>query len=107
MTDHDKAHAPAKQDASMDEVLNALDRVMRIFQAERMLYFVFGLASLALFLYAGYRFLSTGTPSSAVVAALLGSTGISAACSGRVVFFLNKAFGLIEIVIRSKTTGGG
>jgi hypothetical protein len=92
----------------MRDVLDALERLMRIFQLERALYLVFGLASLVLFLYSGYRMFAAGVPSSADMAVVLGATGVAGACSTRVVYFLNKAFALLEdIVHRGSREGEG
>lgn len=91
---------------SLDEVLRALERLMRLFQIERVLYLVFGLASLILFIYSSYRMFSNGVPNTGDVAMVLGATGVSAACSSRVVYFLNKAFGLIEVLAIGKSNQG-
>jgi hypothetical protein len=91
---------------SLDDVISALERLMRLFQVERILYLIFGLASLVLFVYASYRMFSAGAPNGTDMAIVLGSTGVSAACSSRVVYFLNKAFGIIEALVVSKNSDG-
>jgi uncharacterized membrane protein (UPF0136 family) len=96
---------PAARPATVADVLHAVDILMKIFRMERILYLAFGIASFILFCYVGYR-TSLGQIQGLDMAALLGSTGVTAACSGRVVFFLNKAFNIIECVLTGKPQGG-
>lgn len=88
---------------ALEQALNALERLMRIFQVERVLYLLGATASLILFVYAGYRLFSQGSITTADMVIILGATGVSTACSSRVAFFLNKAFQLIEDIIRKLT----
>ena len=91
---------------SLDDVIGAMERLMRLFQMERILYLIFGIASLVLFVFAAYRVFSSGTISSTDMNIVLGATGISAACSSRVVYFLNKAFGIVESIVMQNVSQG-
>lgn len=106
---NEPAKPPAEredQSPSLDDVIGAMERLMRLFQMERILYLVFGFASLVLFVYAAYRVFSSGDFTSTDMNIVLGATGISAACSSRVVYFLNKAFGIIESIVMKKISEG-
>ncbi len=92
---------------SLDEVVSALERLVRIFDWERKLYLAFGLVSLLLFLYSGYRMLTDGAVDKELLAGMLGSTGVAAGCSARVVFFLTRAFSIVGQLVTSKTSGKG
>ena len=88
---------------SLEQALNALDRLMNMFQVERILYLVGGIASLGLFAFAGYRLFAQGEIKSNDLITILGASGVSTACSSRVAYFLNKAFNLVEAIIRKIT----
>jgi uncharacterized membrane protein YtjA (UPF0391 family) len=92
---------------NLDEVVSALERLVRLFDWERKLYLAFGLVSLFLFLFSGYRMLSGGNVDKELLAGMLGSTGVAAACSARVVFFLTKAFSIVEQLVTPKAGEGG
>lgn len=81
-------------------VLDALERLMRMFQAERILYLLGTFASLLLFLYSGYKMFSQGTIESQDVVIVFGASGISSLCTGGVGLFLNRAFKLLEDIVR-------
>jgi hypothetical protein len=88
---------------SLEQALNALERLMRMFQVERLLYLLGGVASLGLFVFAGYRLFTQGVIRSNDLITILGASGVSTACSSRVAYFLNKAFNLVEAIIRKIT----
>lgn len=87
---------------SIDDVIGALERIMNLFKYERALYLIFGLVSLLLFVYAAIRLFSSSQIDKEVVTAMLGASGTMAACSARVVFFLNRAFAIIEQLVLGK-----
>jgi len=87
---------PNHNQPTLDDVIGALERLMRMFDWERKLYLAFGLASFALFLYAGFKLLSGDNVDTQLVAGMLGATSVAAACSARVVYFLNRAFSIVE-----------
>ena len=92
---------------SLDEVVSTLEKVMKIFDWERKLYLAFGLVSLIIFLISGYRMLTGAQIDAALLGGMLGSTGVAAACSARVVFFLSKAFSIVEQLILAKAGRNG
>src|SRR6185503_7260271 len=86
---------------SLDEVISALERLLRVFNWERMLYLAFGLISLIIFAVAGFRLTTEGQIDKQLLSWMLGATGVAAASSARVVFFLGKAFSLVEVLIKN------
>jgi hypothetical protein len=87
---------------NIDDVIDALERIMNLFKYERILYLIFGLVSLLLFVYAAARMFSSSQIDKEVVMAMLGASGTMAACSARVVFFLNRAFAIVEQIVLAK-----
>lgn len=84
---------------ALEQILAALDRLMRIFAIERILYLVGAFASLLLFIYAGYRLFSQAAVNATDMALILGATGVATACSSRVAFYLDRAFKIVERTI--------
>jgi hypothetical protein len=84
----------------LKQTLDALERLMRMFQAERILYLCCVVAAFALLIYAGWLMFSVGGVTPAEIGLMFGATGVTAVSSGRVAFFLNKAFNLIEDIVR-------
>ena len=92
---------------ALELVLAALDRLMKIFAIERVLYLIGAFASLLLFIFAGYRLFSQAVVSTSDMALILGSTGVATACASRVAFFLDRAFKLIESTVEVLLKAGG
>ena len=88
---------------SVTQTLDALERLMRMFQAERMIYLLSAAASFALLIYAAYLMFSSGKVSAEQIGLIFGATGVSAVSGGRIAYFLNKSFNLIEDIVRSLT----
>jgi hypothetical protein len=88
------------------QTLDALERLMRMFQAERIVYLLGATASLGLLLMAGYLMFTVGQPDKGQLALIFGAGGISAYTGGRIAHFLTRSFNLIEDVVR-KMTGAG
>lgn len=91
------------EDEKLKLALDSLERLMRMFQLERILYLIGSMASLALFLYAGFQLFSQDKFDSTYLNIVFGATGLSTVCSSRVSFFLTKSFRLIEDIIRKLT----
>jgi hypothetical protein len=89
------------------QTLDALERLMRMFQAERMLYLLGAVASMGLLLLAGYLMIKSPTGINfEQIGLMFGATGIAAATGARIAYFLNKSFNLIEDVVRTMTGTG-
>lgn len=76
---------------------------MRMFQLERVIYLFSAVASFALLLYAAFLMFTSGEVTAAEIGLIFGATGVSAVSGGRIAFFLNKSFNLIEDIVRKLT----
>ena len=91
---------------SITQTLDALERLMRMFQAERIIYLMSAAASFVLLLYAAYLMFSSGAITAAEMGLIFGATGVSAISGSRIAYFLNKSFNLIEDIVRNLTGVG-
>lgn len=91
---------------SITHTLDALERLMRMFQAERIIYLMSAAASFVLLLYAAYLMFSSGSVTAGEIGLIFGATGVSAISGSRIAYFLNKSFNLIEDIVRNLTGVG-
>lgn len=86
----------------LTETLNALERLLNLFRIERIVHLVVGIVAFLMLLYAiGLLiFRSQSTLDTALLVSLFGSSGLIAVSSARITYFFNKAFTLVEDVIR-------
>ena len=85
---------------TLNQTLDALERLMRMFQAERLIYLACAILSFGLLIYAGVLMFSTGTVKPDQFGLFFGAGGLITVAGGRVVLFLNRAFNLVEDIIR-------
>ena len=88
---------------SITQTLDALERLMRMFQAERMIYLLSAAASFGLLLYAAFLMFTSGEVTAAEIGLIFGATGVTAVSGGRIAYFLNKSFNLVEDIVRKLT----
>lgn len=84
----------------VETALNALDRLLRMFTIERYVYLALTAVSFLLLLYAGFLIATAKESNTEVLVAVFGSSGLVAASSARISWFFNRAFTLIEDLIR-------
>jgi len=84
---------------NMRLVLDAIDRLLTLFRMERIIHVVIGVVSFLLLLY-GAALLYQKEISAPLLVALFGSSGLVTISSVRITFFFNKAFSLVEEVVR-------
>ena len=84
----------------VETALNALDRLLRMFTIERYVYLVLTAFSFLLLLYAAFLLATAKTANTEVLVAVFGGSGLVAASSARISWFFNRAFTLIEDLIR-------
>jgi hypothetical protein len=84
----------------IERTLDALDRLMRMFQVERIVYLACAITSFGLLIYAGYIMAKTNDVTIEQLGMMFGATGIVTISATRVSYFLNKSFNLMEDVIR-------
>ena len=90
---------PNEQDL-VNRTLDALDRLMRMFAFERMLYLVCAILSFLLLIVCLITWFRTEVLSVPQLAMIFGASGLIAASAARVSFFLNKSFDLISTIIQ-------
>jgi hypothetical protein len=80
--------------------LDALDRLLKMFMVERYVYLALTAFSFLLLVYTAYLLVTTRAVNTQMLVAVFGSTGLIAASSARISWFFNRAFILIEDLIR-------
>jgi hypothetical protein len=84
----------------LDSALNALDRLLKMFMVERYVYLALTAFSFLLLLYAGYLLMTTKGANTEVLVAVFGGSGLVTAASARISWFFNRAFSLVEALIK-------
>lgn len=80
--------------------LDALDRILNMFKVERYVYLGLTAISFALLLYAAFLLVTSGTTDKTTLVTIFGCSGLVAASSARICYFFNKAFNIIEGLIK-------
>ena len=80
--------------------LDALERLLKMFRVERYVYLVLCGLSFMVLIYAGYSLIAMKEVNTATLVSIFGSSGLVAASSARISLFFNKAFTLVEDLIR-------
>ena len=89
-----------KKEEILTVALNALRELLHIFRVERYVYLALTGLSFILLLYVGMLMFTTKEIDKTTLVAVFGSSGLVAASSARVSLFFNKAFTLIEDLVR-------
>ena len=97
---------PRNDEQIIERTLDALERLTRMFQAERLVYLAATTAAFGLLIYAAVLMFTKQGVDAAQLGLIFGASGITGFSSARIAFFLNKAFNLIEDLIR-KLAGMG
>ena len=84
--------------------LDALDRLLKMFMVERYVYLILTAFSFLLLIYVAYMLVTSDSANTATLVAVFGSTGLIAASSARISWFFNRAFTLVEELIRGAST---
>ncbi len=87
-------------EAVVNQTLSALERLMKMFALERILYLVCSVVSFVLLIVCLWGLISTGQVSVPQLSMIFGATGLIAASAARVSYFLNKSFDLISSIIQ-------
>ena len=90
---------PQREDI-VNRTLDALDRLMRMFAFERILYLVCAIVSFVLLIVCLINLFQTKQISTPQLAMVFGASGLIAASAARVSFFLNKSFDLVSSIIQ-------
>jgi predicted Na+-dependent transporter len=81
-------------------VLNAMDRLLRMFMVERFVYLILTIASFVLMCIVGYSLVTSGPADKELLLAVFGGSGLIAAASLRTTWFFGKAFSLVSDVVK-------
>ena len=84
----------------LDAALNALDRLLKMFMVERYVYLALTAVSFVLLLYAAYLLVTTSPANTEILVAVFGGSGLIAISSVRISWFFNRAFSLVENLIK-------
>jgi hypothetical protein len=84
----------------ISRTLDALDRLMRMFAFERILYLVCALVSFILLIVCLLSLIQTQQVSVPQLTMIFGASGLIAASAARVSYFLNKSFDLIASIVQ-------
>jgi hypothetical protein len=90
----------ARDREELKDTLDALDRLMRMFAAERYVYLILAVLSFATLLIFAYQLVTTKNASIEVLTAVFGGSGLVAASAARITWFFNRAFTLIERLVQ-------
>lgn len=80
--------------------LDALDRLLKMFMIERYVYLILTAFSFLLLVYTAFLLVTKETANTQMLVAIFGSTGLIAASSARISWFFNRAFSMIEELIK-------
>lgn len=83
----------------LKNALDALERLLRMFQAERYLYLALSVVSFLILLVFAFQMVTGPLPSSDLMIAVFGGSGLIAGASARLSWFFNRAFRVIEHII--------
>ncbi len=88
--------------SALDTVLTALDRLLLMFKAERLIHMILAVAGFLMLVYAAIQLMTQPKGLDMTQMGLLfGSSGLITLSGARVTFFFTKSFGLIEEVTRA------
>lgn len=91
---------PHSNEDLVGRTLYALDRLMRMFAIERILYLICAIVSFVLLIVCLVFLFQTRQISVPQLAMVFGASGLIAASAARVSFFLDKSFDLVSTIIQ-------
>ncbi|MCB1685484.1 MAG: hypothetical protein KDI31_13395, partial [Pseudomonadales bacterium] len=92
-----------KRNDQLDGALDALERLLRPFVVERYVYLTLTVFAFLLLIYIAYVLFQATDIDTKLLVMIFGSTGLITASSARTTWFFNRAFGLIEELIRRRS----
>lgn len=84
----------------LTETLNALERLLNLFRFERIIHLIIGIVAFLMLMYAIVLLIRSNGIDTALLISLFGSAGLITVSAARITYFFNKAFKLIEDVVR-------
>jgi|SRR5215216_4847006 len=92
---------------ALKDTLDALERLLAMFRIERIIHLIVGVVALMMLFYAIALLLKSRDLGVTLLVSLFGSSGLIAVSSARITYFFNKAFNLVEHVVRVLIQSGG
>jgi hypothetical protein len=99
--------SPVQLGPALKETLRAIDRLLQMFRVERVLHLIIGVIAFLLLMYVTGLLLVTHGVDTTLAVLLFGSSGLITISTARITYFFNKAFSLVEDVVRGLTGTGG
>lgn len=84
----------------LTETINALERLLNLFRLERIIHLMIGVVAFLMLMYAIVLLIRTKGIDTTLLISLFGSAGLITVSSARITYFFNKAFKLIEDIVR-------
>lgn len=84
----------------LTETINAVERLLNLFRIERIIHLIIGIVAFVMLAYAIVLLIRTKGMDTALLISLFGSAGLITVSSARITYFFNKAFKLIEDIVR-------
>lgn len=91
---------------ALTETLDAVERLLNLFRIERMVHLLIGVVAFGMLVYAIVLLFRAGEMSTQLLICLFGSSGLITVSSARITYFFNRAFKLVEEVIRKLLESG-
>jgi len=85
---------------ALKQTIDAVDRLMSVFKIERALYLVVAFVSFLMLIYGSVRLLREPSIDPTAITLILGGNGLATVAATRVAYFLNRAFNLVEQLVR-------
>ena len=86
--------------STLDHTIRAIEKLLTVFRMERVIHLVIGILSFLMLVYAASLMVRDTKMSPELITTLFGSTGLITLSSVRITYFFNKAFALIEEIVR-------
>lgn len=93
-------------DELIRQTLDALDRLMRLFAVERVVYLLCSIVSFGMLVFSLVVLFQTHQISTPQLGMIFGASGLIAASAARVSFYLNKSFDLVSSIIQQLAARG-
>jgi hypothetical protein len=94
----------SETNATLNNTIRAIERLLALFRLERFIHLIIGILSFLMLVYAISLLVRDTKMTPELATTLFGSTGLITLSSARITYFFNKAFALIEEIIRKGLT---
>lgn len=95
-------HPRSQLSTALDATLDAVQRLLELYKAERILHLAAGSLAFLLLIYAIVLLLGKEKVDATLLGSLFGSAGLITVSAARIVYFFDKAFTLVEDIVRAR-----